>query len=47
MQFGFMAGRGTTNVIFMLNQLQGKYSAKKEGFVLHICRFGESQEGVS
>ena len=30
MQFSFMTGCGTTNVIFILRQLQEKYVAKKK-----------------
>ena len=30
MQFGFMAGRGTTDAIFIVRQLQEKYLASKK-----------------
>ena len=30
MQFGFMAGKGTTDAIFIVRQLQEKYRAKKK-----------------
>ncbi len=30
MQFGFMAGKGTTDAIFVLRQLQEKYLAKSK-----------------
>ena len=30
MQFGFMAGKGTTDAIFIVRQLQEKYLAKKK-----------------
>jgi len=29
-QFGFMAGKGTTDAIFIVRQLQEKYLAKKK-----------------
>ena len=41
MQFGLMPRCETTNAIFILRQLQEKYLAKKEEFVLYIFRFGE------
>ena len=30
MQFGFLAGKGTTDAIFVVRQLQEKYLAKKK-----------------
>ena len=30
MQFGFMAGRGTTDAVFIVRQLQEKYLAKNK-----------------
>ena len=30
MQFGFMPGKGTTNAIFIMRQVQVKYQAKKK-----------------
>ena len=30
MQFGFMPGRGTTDAIFLVKQLQEKYLGKKK-----------------
>ena len=41
MQFGLMPRCETTNAISILRQLQEKYLAKKEEFVLYIFRFGE------
>ena len=32
MQFGFMAGKSTTNAIFIVRQLQEKYLARKKEF---------------
>ena len=37
MQFGFMAGKGTTDAIFIFRQLQEKYLGKGKGFVDGIC----------
>jgi len=31
LQFGFMAGKGTTDAMFIVRQLQEKYLAKKKG----------------
>ena len=42
MQFDFIPGFGTTNTKFILRQLQEKYLAKKEEFVLCICRLGKN-----
>jgi len=32
MQFGFIGGKGTTDAIFIVRQLQKKYIAKKKDF---------------
>ena len=40
MQFGFMAGRGTTDAIFIVSQLQEKYLAKNKGLWQRIRNFG-------
>ena len=44
-KFCFVLGCGTTNLVFILRQLQEKYLTKKE-FVLFICIFGESFDQV-
>jgi hypothetical protein len=38
MQFGFMAGRGTTDAIFIVWQLQEKYLAKNKELWMWIWR---------
>ena len=38
MQFGFMAGKGTTDAIFIVCQLQKKYLAKKKDLHSSISR---------
>ena len=42
MQFGFMAGRSTTDAIFIVRQLQEKYLAKNKELVDGFCGSGES-----
>ena len=37
MQFGFMPGRGTTDAIFIVRQLQERYLEKKQGTMDGIC----------
>ena len=48
MQFGFMPGKGTTNAIFIMRQLQEKHQAKKKklyyAFVDLEKEFDKSQE---
>ena len=36
MQLGFCSGRSTTDAIFILRQLQGKYLAKHRNYTLHL-----------
>jgi len=40
MQFGFMKGKGSTDVIFMARQMQENFRVK--GKKLWFCGFGES-----
>ena len=35
-QFGFMAGKGTTDAIFLVRQLQEKYLGKKKLFLAFV-----------
>ena len=46
MQFGFMPGKGTTDAMFIMRQVQEKHQANKKEAVLCFCGFreGESQE---
>ena len=37
MQFGFMPGKGTTDAIFLVRQLQEKYVSKEEETLLCFC----------
>jgi len=41
MQFGFMKGKGTTDAIFIVRQMQENSRVKKEA-VLWLCGFGKS-----
>ena len=43
MQFGFMPGKGTTDAIFIMRQVQEKHQAKKKAAVLCFCG---SREGI-
>ena len=36
MQSGFMPGKGTTDAIFILKQMQEKHREKKSEFILHL-----------
>ena len=38
MQFGFMSGKGTVDVIFIVRQLQEKFMEKRKDLFLCICR---------
>ena len=42
MQFGFVPGRGTTDAIFLLRQLQEKYLGKRKNLYLAFVDLGES-----
>jgi len=48
MQFGFMKGNGTANAVFILRQMQEKFSAKEKklyfGFVDLEKAFDRAQE---
>ena len=41
MQFGFMPGKGTTDAIFIMRQVQEKHQAKKKEVVLCFCGYRE------
>ena len=45
MQFGFMPGKGTTNGIFVVRQMQEMFLAKKT-IVLRICGPGEGPDRI-
>ena len=41
MQFGFMAGKSTTDAIFIVRQLQEKYLARNKELWMAFCGSGE------
>jgi len=41
-QFGFMPGKGSTDAIFTVRQMQEKYGCKGKKFYFAFCRFGIS-----
>ena len=43
MQFGFMPGKGTTDAIFIMRQVQEKYQARKNKLYYVFCG---SREGI-
>ena len=45
MQFGFMPGKGTTDAIFTVRQMQKKYGCKGKKLSLYVKLYGP-QEGV-
>ena len=42
MQFGFMKNRGMIDAIFVVRQMQEKFSVKKQETLYWICESGES-----
>ena len=46
MQFGFMSGRGTTNAIFILRQLQEKYLEKKKNIYFAFVDIEKASDRV-
>ena len=42
MQLGFMPGKGTTDAIFMMRQIQEKHQSKKKKMYYVFCGFIES-----
>lgn len=46
MQFGFIPGCGTTNVIFIFRQLQKKHLAKKKNFHFAFVDFEQTFDQV-
>ena len=42
MQFGFMKGKGTTDAIFTVRQMQENFRVKRKEAPLWLCGFGKS-----
>ena len=42
MQIGFMPGKGTTDAIFTIRQMQQKYGCKRKKLYFAFCIFGKS-----
>ena len=46
MQFGFMPGKGTTDAIFIMRQVQEKHQAKKKLYYAFVVRWALRKLGV-
>ena len=46
MQFGFMSGKGTTDAIFIMRQVQKKYQAKKKKLYYVFVDFEKAFDSV-
>ena len=44
MQFGFIPGKGTTDAMFIMRQVQEKHQAKKKKLYYAFCGFREGIE---
>jgi len=42
MQFGFIKGKGTTDAIFIVRQMQEKFRAKGKKSLFWLCGFGKN-----
>jgi len=45
-QFGFMPGKGTTDAIFTVRQMQEKYGSKGKKLCFSFCRFGNAFDRI-